>query len=63
MTALFLVGRMLVGSYFIASGLKHFIIRAALMQSAAAKSVPWPQLAIPLTRPLVSCAGLSILLG
>jgi uncharacterized membrane protein YphA (DoxX/SURF4 family) len=63
MTPLFLIGRHVVGSYFIASGLNHFMARATLVQFAAAKGVPLPAFAIPITGLPVLFAGLSILPG
>lgn len=59
----FLIGRLIVGSYFIVSGLNHFMSRATLVQSVAAKGVPSPDVAIAITGLLVMFGGVSILLG
>lgn len=63
MAAPFLIGRVIVGSYFIASALNHFLSRATLMQSVAAKGVPSPGVAIAITGLLLLFGGVSILLG
>ena len=63
MAALFLIGRLMLGGYFVTSGLNHFTSHAMLVQFAAAKRVPLPELAIPIAGLLILFGGVSILLG
>jgi putative oxidoreductase len=63
MRARFLIGRLLFGGYFIFSGINHFKQTRELSQYAAAKKVPQPNLAVPLTGAILIAGGTSILLG
>jgi len=58
-----LLGRLLFGSYFIASGVNHFRNARELARYAATKKVPKPDLAVQLTGAALIAGGTSILLG
>jgi uncharacterized membrane protein YphA (DoxX/SURF4 family) len=58
-----LLGRVLFGGYFIASGVNHFRHTRELAQYAAAKKVPQAGLAVQLTGAALIVGGASILLG
>ena len=58
-----LLGRVLFGGYFIASGVNHFRHTGELAQYAAAKRVPKADLAVRLTGAALIAGGASILLG
>jgi putative oxidoreductase len=61
--AAFLIGRAVLGGYYIYSGLNHFKNRPALVQYAGSKRVPAPQVAVAGTGALLMFGGASILLG
>lgn len=63
MKGLFLIGRILSGSYFIFSGAHHFIDLAPMARAAAHKGVPYPTWAVALAGVLLIAGGLSLLLG
>jgi putative oxidoreductase len=63
MENLFLVGRVLVGSYFIMSAYNHLAHPGHLTGYAASKGVPSPKLAILASGVLILLGGLSILTG
>lgn len=63
MAVLFLLGRLIVGAYFIVNGLNHFISYPAFVAFAAAKGVPLAGVAIALAGALILFGGTSILLG
>jgi uncharacterized membrane protein YphA (DoxX/SURF4 family) len=63
MTGLFLAGRVLLGGYFLYSGINHFLNVGFMAQYAAAKGVPAPELAVMGSGLLLLLAGASILLG
>ena len=63
MTVLFLVGRILLGGYFLYSGINHFLNLGGMAQYTASKGVPAPELAVLGTGLLLLVAGASILLG
>jgi uncharacterized membrane protein YphA (DoxX/SURF4 family) len=58
-----LLGRLLFGGYFIASGVNHFRNARELARYAATKKVPKPGLAVQLTGAALIAGGTSILLG
>jgi len=58
-----LLGRLLFGGYFIASGVNHFRHTRELARYAATKKVPKPDLAVQLTGAALIAGGTSILLG
>ena len=63
MKGLFLIGRILSGSYFIYSGAHHFTDLHPLAHVAAQKGVPYPLWAVALAGVLLIFGGLSLLLG
>jgi putative oxidoreductase len=63
MKALFLLGRAVLGGFFVHSGIHHFQERKALAQYAAAKNVPMPDLAVAASGALLVAGGASIILG
>ena len=58
-----LLGRLLFGGYFLASGVNHFRNARELARYAATKKVPKPALAVQLTGAALIAGGTSILLG
>lgn len=63
MSVLFLVGRILLGGYFLYNGINHFLNLGGMAQYAGMKGVPAPELAVLGTGLLLLVAGASILLG
>ena len=63
MADLFLIGRLIVGGFFLYSGVHHVLDTATLAQFAGAKGVPMPEVAVLLTGALLIVGALSILLG
>lgn len=63
MRAVFLLGRVIFGGFFIQSGLHHFQDQKMLSQYAAAKGVRVPDLAVVGSGALVLAGGLSVLTG
>ena len=63
MTVLFLVGRILLGGYFLYNGINHFLALGSMAQYASTKGVPAPELAVLGSGLLLLVAGASILLG
>jgi uncharacterized membrane protein YphA (DoxX/SURF4 family) len=61
MNALYMVGRMLFGGYFLYNGVNHFLQQEAMAGYAGSKNVPSPQLAVQGTGALLVLAGLSLL--
>ena len=59
----FLLGRLIVGAYYIHNGLNHFIKLGQLTEYAKFKGVPSPQLAVIGTGVLLLIGGVTILLG
>ena len=60
---LFLIGRILVGGYYIFNGFNHFSKKDMMAGYAKSKGVPIPDITIPLTGFLLLLGGLSLLLG
>ncbi len=60
---LFLIGRILVGGYYIFSGFNHFSKKDMMAGYAKSKGVPMPEIAVPLTGLLLLLGGISLLLG
>jgi len=60
---LFLIGRILVGGYYIFNGFNHFSKKDMMAGYAKSKGVPIPDITIPLTGLLLLLGGLSLLLG
>lgn len=63
MDALFLIGRILYGGYFIMNGFHHLFKRQGLINYAQSKGVPQPKNAVMVSGILISLGGLGILLG
>jgi len=60
---LYLLGRLIVGVYYIYNGLHHFIGYSGMVQYAKMKSVPYAEIAVPAAGALLLIGGLSLLLG
>jgi putative oxidoreductase len=60
---LFLVGRIIVGAYYLFSAFNHFTRLGSMAAFAAAKHVPAPEAAVFASGVLLAIAGLSLLLG
>ena len=63
MAGAFLIGRLIVGAFFIYHGVNHFLSLAMMAQFAAAKGVPLPEVAVAGAGLLILFGGTSILLG
>ncbi len=63
MQTLFLVGRIIVGVYYLFNALNHFTQLSMMGQYAASKGVPLPEVAVVVTGLLLLVGGLSILTG
>ena len=63
MEYLFVLGRILLGGYFIMSGLNHFKHLGMLTGYAQSKGVPMPREAVLLTGLMMALGGLGVLLG
>jgi len=60
---LFLVGRIILGLYYINSGLNHFIQFKPMTEYTAAKGFPFPELGVIITGILLLVGGITILTG
>lgn len=63
MKAPFLLGRLLLGGFFLYNGINHFAKRDQLAQYAAAKGVPNPKAAVTLSGALLTVGGASVIAG
>jgi len=63
MKAAYLLGRFILGGYFLSSGLNHFKEREQMTQYAAAKGVEPPHAAVVVSGTMLVGGGLSLLLG
>lgn len=63
MEILFLVGRIVLGVYYLFNAFNHFRNLEMMTGYAASKGVPSPKLAVVATGVLLLLGGLSILLG
>ncbi|MBO0910694.1 MAG: DoxX family protein [Acidobacteria bacterium] len=63
MRAVFLLGRLLFGGFFVYNGIHHFQQTRVLSEYAGAKKVPKPGIAVRATGALLVAGGSSILLG
>ena len=63
MAVAFLIGRIIVGLYYISSGIRHFTHLNMMAGYAGSKGVPIPKLAVPGSGALLVIGGLSLLLG
>lgn len=63
MKGIFLMGRIIFGGFFLYNGINHIKQRQALQQYAAAKNVPSPELAVPVSAAFLTLGGASIIFG
>ena len=63
MDYLFILGRVILGGYFIKNAYNHFKNTAMLSGYTASKGVPMPKLAVLVTGAMLLLGGLGILLG
>jgi len=63
MEIIFLLGRILLGGFFIANGFNHFKNAGPMAGGAAARKVPSPKLAVILSGALMLLGGIGVLLG
>jgi putative oxidoreductase len=63
MRALFVLGRVVFGGYFVYNGINHFRHQEGMSQYAGAKGVPAAEALIPATGALLIAGGLSIVTG
>ncbi|MBI2848874.1 MAG: DoxX family membrane protein [Chloroflexi bacterium] len=63
MEILFLIGRIVVGIYYIFNGINHFRQQGMMVQYTQSQGVPNAGLAVPVTGLMLLLGGLSILLG
>ncbi len=63
MEYLFILGRIILGGYFIKNGVNHLKNLKAMTPYAASKGVPMPQVAVVVTGLMLLLGGLGILLG
>ncbi len=63
MNALLLVGRLILGGFFLLSGVNHFLGFTMMTQYAKMKGVPFPAFAQGLTGVMLLLGGLSVLFG
>ncbi len=59
----FLIGRTILGGYFLYSGIHHFQDRESMKQYTAAKKVPLPDVAVLGSGALLVAGGASLILG
>jgi uncharacterized membrane protein YphA (DoxX/SURF4 family) len=62
-TLLFIIGRIILGGFFIYSGANHFIGFGMMTQYAKMKGVPFPAFAQGMTGLMLLLGGLSIVFG
>ena len=63
MTQAFLVGRILVGCYYLFNAYHHFVHVTPMARQAAMNGVPAPELAVIVGGILLAVAGVTLLLG
>lgn len=63
MSLLFLIGRLIVGAFYIYNGINHFLKLSTLAAYAKSKGVAPPELAVIGAGLLLLVAGITILLG
>ncbi len=63
MKALFLIGRSILGGFFLYSGINHFLHKEGMTQYAASKNLPNPELAILASGAVLAAGGASLILG
>jgi putative oxidoreductase len=60
---IYFLGRLVVGAYYIYSGLHHFLSYSSMVQYTKFKGVPLAEVAVPLSGLLLLAAGVSLFLG
>jgi len=63
MDSLFFIGRVILGGYFIYSGINHFIRITMMSQYTKMKGVPMARAAVAISGLMLILGGLSVLLG
>jgi putative oxidoreductase len=63
MKAIFLLGRTILGGFFLYNGINHFRQTKGLAQYAAAKNLPYPEIAVQASGAAIAFGGASIILG
>lgn len=63
MKALFVIGRVLFGGFFLYNGINHFKQQNELAQYAAVKDVPSPDVAVTASGVALTLGGASLILG
>jgi uncharacterized membrane protein YphA (DoxX/SURF4 family) len=63
MDDLFLLGRLVFGGFFLYNGANHFLMNAMMVQYAAAKGVPMPEIAMAVAGVLLLVGGFCLLTG
>lgn len=63
MNVAFLIGRIMIGLFFLMAGFSHFKNLSPMGQYAQAKGTPAPQLAVAGTGVMLLLGGMSVLLG
>ena len=63
MKAVFLLGRIIFGGFFLYNGINHFLQREPMTQYAGAKGLPNPDVAVTASGAAMALGGASILLG
>lgn len=63
MSVLFLIGRIIVGGFYIYNGLNHFLNFTMLSGYAKSKGIPLPEVSVAVSGVLLLVAGITLLLG
>jgi uncharacterized membrane protein YphA (DoxX/SURF4 family) len=63
MASLFLIGRILVGCYYLSGAFNHFANHHAMARYTAMHGVPAPELAVLVAGVLLAIAGITLLVG
>jgi uncharacterized membrane protein YphA (DoxX/SURF4 family) len=63
MKALFLVGRVILGGFFLYNGINHFKQKEGLAQYAGSKNLPNPHVAVLASGALLAAGGASLIFG
>ena len=63
MKALFFLGRVIFGGFFLYNGVNHFKQRSSMAQYAGSKGVPLPDVAVTVSGAALTIGGASIILG
>ena len=63
MKALFMVGRVILGGFFVYNGINHFLHKEGMTQYADAKNLPYPEAGVLASGALMAVGGMSLILG